>query len=831
MYRAKLDGFTSFRATAVYKLQVNAMPFQCGRLLLYAVPMPTLTTPRESWLSGCVTNAQALHCVQLDIAQQTEVELRIPFISPFNSFDLINGRYPWARVYVMVYSPLNQVEVNELECLLWAHFEDIELGAPTSGVIAPAKQQSGRVKKGAPKEITPAEVKETRAAESTGINIGAISGGAATGWSKVGETIPFVKPVTDIFGGLASAAGSILSPITGLLGGLFGFSKPVLNHSGNTVVLRPTQYFGNIDGNDHSHVLSLMSMNAIDAYPGLGGTTLSETSLEFLKTIPQYVGQFCFGKANNYGDKLWEAYVKPGALAPVDVVVSPVISSDYEVPPPQSVKIPTILNYISSVFAYWTGSLVYTFRFVKTHFHSGRVEISFHPFVENVDSKRMDYVYRLVVDLRDNSEISVAIPYISPTPWKIFNHDKGIFDQDDFNSFSTGKIVVRALTKLVTSSSIAPNNIECLVELRAGSDYRLQAPVKSPWFPIRFESRLTESQRVVPKQQSGNVYAFPGTFETRSTAVMGKIPSSISGIQSDIERESPEMQCAGEVFEDFQAITRRFAFVEIIQGLDPDNCIFRDAVSYVRPPALQSWSGIAKDGYSPKYFFKLEFQPSPLSYVAGMYAFFRGSLRLKVYSPQSVKLTGCQLGYRPWVGYYAIGNPTDNFITPNQYEQSDSKKFAEFQIPYYSPTIITVPYPQETAGKLFTQPQVTAAIGFNSQESVINVHLAVAAGDDMSFHMFLGVPPVMDVSMFKMTWVPKTPADAPKVPILDNSDASPNPCFQPVGATNPLSGKLYKPNSVLTIENVTFKDLGNLCSHVKVFDMPIGLSSLRIETN
>lgn len=130
-YRNKLDGFTSIRATAVIKLQVNAQPFQAGRLLMAAAPMPTILGNRKEFLFKQVGTAQCVNHVQMDIAKQTEVELRIPFISPYNSFDLIDGKFDWAEVRVLVYSPLNSIDKSALQCVLWAHFEDIELGAPT----------------------------------------------------------------------------------------------------------------------------------------------------------------------------------------------------------------------------------------------------------------------------------------------------------------------------------------------------------------------------------------------------------------------------------------------------------------------------------------------------------------------------------------------------------------------------------------------------------------------------------------------------------------------------------------------------------------------------
>lgn len=826
----KLDGFTSFRATAVFKLQVNAQPFQAGRLMLYAVPMPDLVAPRQDWIKLHVTMAQALHNVQMDIAQQTEVVLRVPFISPLNSYDLINGKFSWAEMYVMVYSQLNQVGTDPLECLLWAHFEDIELGAPTSGKMKIPAQQSGKVEakgkgKGAPKQPTAKEAVDARQQESSGW-VSDVASGAVTGWSKVGNAIPFVKPVTDIFGGLASAAGSFLKPFGGVLGGLgsiFGLSKANPQYSGNTMLIRPNQYFGNIDGCDHSQMLALNAMNAIDEYPDLGGTELEETSMDFLKTIPQFIHAFNFGMSNNYGDLLTSFLVTPTTFVPADVVGMP--GGEF---PNWDMAQPTVLNYISSPFAYWTGSLVYTFRFVKTHYHSGRVEISYHPFVSTVDTSRFDYVYRLVIDLRKNSEVSVSIPYISPTPWKKIDVNidpvSSTGTWDDLGSSICGVLYCRALTPLYVGSNIASNTIECVVECRAGEDYAVQAPVNSPYIPIRFASTVTLSKRADRlnnvKQQSGEVYALPGTFETRTTAIQGKMPTSITGMEVDVSQPSTEVYCAGEVFKDFRAFTRRFAYVELF-NYNSSLVQIRNAVEYIRPPEIAS----VQQNEQPKLkAFTLYYQPSPLSFVASMYCFYRGSIRVKSYSPKLLSKDGTtggfpsliegSLWYRPDTTYsQAFAPEYNNYLTATAYEQPEHKRFAEFQVPYYSPTVVTVPYPEEDIKDVITQPIVsiglTNSVLDKDAATLSPSYTAVAAGDDMSFHMFLGIPPVVPPSILNLTYAPKEDPKKEMWNVFQSSCKQVNPCIQVKGGAGNDFATYYQTDPTFTISSVKFSDTSN----------------------
>lgn len=803
MYLNKLDGFTSFRATAVFKLQLNSQPFQAGRLLMMAVPMPTFIAPRDKWLVTHVSQAQSIHHVQIDISKQTEIELRIPFISPYNSYDLINGQYRWADLNIMVYSPLNQVEQVPLEVVLWAHFEEIELGAPTSGV---AKQQSGRVgsssvsqpKVGtpAPKEASSTLVNLARDKEATGA-IQKISMGARDAYGKAGKAFPALKPVTDLFSSLSSISSSFLGGIFGsipVLGKLLGFSKPVLSHSGNTVIVRPTQYFANIDGNDHSLVLALDALNAVDVYPTLGGTDMSETSFTYLKKIPQYVGCFCFGKSDSYGKILYQALVYPRNFVPASYTLTDQQESKRSITTYQ----PTVLNYITSIFNYWTGSLVYTIRFVKTDFHSGRVEVSFHPFVSEPNTDRMDYVYRLVIDLRDNSEVSFVIPFISPQPWKSLgwrNQPDDLTQATPWQQVGdsvTGCIAVRALTPLICSNAIVANRIECLVEVRAGDDFEVQAPVKNVFLPFRMSGK-------VATQQSGRVYALPGTQETRTTAIEGFLPPSISGSDQDIERPSTAAFCAGEVFTDFNSLTRRFSFVEK-PTLPADNYLLRPGCAYVRSPILYKdfWEAATPDYQANR--FSTDYAPTPLTFVSGMFAFYRGSYRVKTYLPDAPDLVSGRVVDISAFGYNYEGETSRiNYISPKGYEQPVVKRFAEYQIPYYSPTVVTVPWPLIAASSSYTQPTVGLLLA-NASKQQQEMYIAVAASDDMSFHSFMGVPICLPADI-----TTKIPDDTLNVGSFANTTLDVDPCLHLVDFTP--SGWTRKNQDPIELSDFTIMDL------------------------
>nr|AWU67495.1 structural polyprotein [Bat dicistrovirus] len=754
MVMNKLDGFTSFRATAVFRLQVNAQPFQAGRLLMCAIPMPSLIAPRDQYILRHISLMQNVQHVQMDINKQSEVTLRVPFVSPFNSYDLVNRNYSWARISVAIYSPLNQAGGASLEALLWGYFEDVVLGAPTSAPIGTvAQQQAGEVGSRKRNQRVQGEIDETAVRKveqrSSGQNL--------------------LKSVGDLASG-NSFVGGILNTI----GSWLGFSKP--NDPANliSVAVRTAENFGNADGVDNGHVLALCRDNQVQVYPGLGGTDADETSLEYVTRFPQYIDGFLYTNTATSGQELWRTLVMPTYYLPADFsLVTPTFSV-----PAQGVggnaisqQQPTTLHYAVSPFMYWHGDLVYTIRFVKTDFHSGRVEISYHPFTATVDSSRMEYVYRLIVDLRDQSEVSFTIPFISSTPWKVVSDLNPLVQSDWVTAgpSATGVLYVRALTPLIIASAVAGTTVEALVEVRAGKNFAVQGPNRSYWYPCSllpadspqfvvppgYEPTsqvrvISVDDQIVAQEQAGNVHALPGTAETRTAAVEGFQAPSITGNPGDLTSDDTQPFCAGEMFGNYRSLTRRFAFVDTINMRDEFYWAVRPHF-YIRPPTL-TWQLVELDGggtVSERYVYTVFGQramPTALSWVASMYTFYRGSVRAKAFIPTNT-LMAARLNFAPMLQpLQDVGRRTVYpFMSPTGYELIE-KRIGEWMVPYYSPTLVSTHWDMTNLNP-FDQPLGTLELSAdytttsdNSTFAGSTARLAVAAGDDMTFHSFLGPP-------------------------------------------------------------------------------------------
>lgn len=842
----KLDGFTSFRATAVVKLQINSQPFQCGRLIMAAIPMPDLIAPRDTFLLRHPTFLQSINHVQIDISKQTEISLRIPFVSPFNSYNLIDNKYSWARLAVVVYSPLVDIspEGGYVPLRVWAHFEDVQLGMPTSGRygkpdgdpgVPRIRQQSGAIKEPAPKAVKLAQTVESLGA--TGVLKGAadaVVDGAASVWSGIGNALPFLKPVTDVFAGLAGPTKSIAGTILGWL----GFSKPQIGYSGVSVLTRPCEYFGNANGIDHSHVLALDRMNNVDFYPGLGGTSLDEMSFDFLKKIPQFVSYFSYKRLTDIselGKPLFETWVMPTYFAPGYLrIKAPMYRTEPTTPNANYFKElqelqPTVLNYICSSFMYWTGSLVYTFRFIKTDFHSGRVEISFHPFTNETLESRMNYVYRLVVDLRENTEVSVSVPYISPQPWKTIAakdplYKGGTWDvvagvnSSIYGDSATGKLVVRAITPLILSSTVVKPEIECVVEVRAGDDFRVQGPCRSGYFPFTPtktpQSQIPDNQtppdsplcydkdllvwrkcsEMYPRQQSGP-FALAGTSETRTASIEGLVPDSITLGAVDIHRTDTSALCAGEGFANFRSLIKRFAFVERFDKFPfKTGVLSRRVPFYLVPPKMSSLTYVSQDQTPGKVQafaqFTMDRAITPLVFISSMYAFYRGGLRMKIYLPnKETKLVSARvLDVSDLPEGTGMVRRVASFMAPTAFELIQLKGFAEFQIPFYSPVFLCIPWDEERES-LFDQSSAAVEVSFSNEtvpEEDSSVYIAVAGSDDMTFHGFLGVPPVISLGRINDYYVAQDKSGPDPIPLPGSNVSYINTEPMQVDPTYPL---------------------------------------------
>lgn len=730
-FKDKLDNFSSFRATAVITVQFQTQPFQAGRFIMAAIPLPDLIGGRFKFVER-LSNLTLLNHVQCDLAKQTECTLRVPYTSPLIAFDLIRTQYNWATVVGKVYSPVSSVGTTSVDGIVYVHFEDVQLGAPSSqhiGALVPTTTPSMEAQAGddwsslSLEDINNTNIKEpspladvrARAKERglTSRSFSKVTGGLKQLNSNITKYIPSTKGITD------AIAKYLLDPVDDFLGpilNIFGFSKPLVD---DDVLLRPSTLYSTFSGADRALTLATSAEINAPYIPGLNGTSCDEMAFDYLKKIPQFFSTFKYSANTEKGRLLWFCYNRPTYQAPDGCSVS---FASRNVILPQ----PSHLAYITSPFNFWTGSFVYTFKFVKTDYHSGRVEISFHPqgtpVLGNGDlDKDLDFdaAYRLIVDLREKSEVSVRVPYIATTPCRrmrtdlsLPNSGAGVLPYEESAVNDSGCIVVRALTSLRAANAVVSNTIDVIVERNAGNDFQVTAPVAASLMPVRCDEPL------VMEAQSGES-SQAGMAITRQSALEGFDPLAIT---RNNESRSPvtTYSVTGECFTNFRDLCHRsnwqttlykkvsYFDMELVNYLNNPLFMFNDVTE-------TSIGDLILNGASA----------SALTYVSGMYVLFRGSVNVRVYVP----------GYKGVIeGRLINQEPPFNVTFPLALENASIKGVAEFHVPYYAHVYQVGHLAPQKLGLLQTRIDV----GFETE--VDKVYIAMSAGDDVQFGTFLGTP-------------------------------------------------------------------------------------------
>lgn len=689
MYQQKLTGFVGLRATLVVKVQVNSQPFQQGRLMLQYFPYAQYMPNRVSLVNSTLQGRSGCPRTDLDLSVGTEVEMRIPYVSPHVYYNLITGQGSFGAIYLVVYSQLrDQVSgTGSIEYTVWAHLEDVDVQYPTGANIYTGsspnvanfadKMLSGkltdgdfyeayiqRIHKKKPSKIyaqMAAELKDLAQNHAISSGIGQVSEGL--------NTLSRVPVMGNIFtrpAWIASTTGNILK--------LFGYSKPTTQGLPCESKLRGQARMANFDGADTSHKLALSSANELETKSGLAGTSADEMDLSHVLSIPNYWDRFNWSTSDTTGVVLWDNYVTPMKIK----TYSDVVADRFRC---------THMGYVANTFTYWRGSIVYTFKFVKTQYHSGRLRISFIPyyFNTNISSGTPDIsrTQKIVVDLRTSTEVSFTVPYVSSRPWLYcIRPESGVLDTDGstnqpmmYNCVS-GIVRVEVLNQLVAASNVHAT-IDCIVEVSGGPDLTFAGPTQPSYVPYAGTFTIAESQkekaemrqeyddnqranevilqrypRHASEYSSGPIIAqMMGESEAipRNLAQKGVCPMPID-THSVSANWSPEAHCIGEKVVSVRQLIKRFAH---LIGYDVTDALTGpQRGSIIAPFSVKA--PVTTVGAADVYM-------GMFDYYYYIYAFWRGSMRLKQTSNvRPTSSSGVPVGYTPRLSWWA------NMITSMQ---------------------------------------------------------------------------------------------------------------------------------------------------------------------
>lgn len=451
----KIAGFNLVRGTAVIRVQLNANPFQQGKLYVQYIPNYAQRGDSARYRLNLAVKRQ-LPGVELDCRESTAI-LRIPFISPHNFYNIKSGFFDWGTVFVTVLSPLvtGSGGTGNVDISVYMSFDDFELSAPsipqgpTSG-----KRVIGRSFKNAPTDAEVAAVSDKPVSQ------------ALSTISTVTDSLSEI-PVIGSMMGTVSWAADAASKVAGFL----GWSKPTIQSSPQIMVRQFNRYMPNNDGADVSYKMSLSSTNKINVSDDICPTHYDEMSFDYLKQVSSVFKSVTWNASDAIGASLLHDSIGPRAMSVSGTVVHGGHTATYETGNP--------VYYLNNIFKEWRGSIRLILKIVKTDYHTGRLMINWTPFLNAgsqitapVYNGNSQYSLRHIVDLREGSEICLDLPYLASTNYILGTEYSGQLD-------------IQVINQLRAPETCA-QNVQLLFYYSGGEDFEFAVPGTSnaqPFYP------------------------------------------------------------------------------------------------------------------------------------------------------------------------------------------------------------------------------------------------------------------------------------------------------------------------------------------------------------
>jgi hypothetical protein len=523
----KIVGVHSFRATSVFTLQVNATRFQAGRYILAYLPTAgaASTDPAQAWnlrmrLHSATQVTQLMH-VELDLSRDTQVQLRVPYTcyansTPVTKFASTFTKQVPGKIIMYPYMAM-QVGSSATACsyTLWVHYEDVEL----YGNMAPQMGGGNRDNRGTSaklfngaKDVLGMEIFAPGPVEKVANNIRVIADSA----SRVPSLGALAAPVS----WMADALGGVAS--------MFGWSKPNIIEPVRNVHLEIFNTMPNCDAHEQTVNMALRQDNHIDILPGFAGTDKDELSIDYLKSIYAFWKVYTWTELGGQGDLLFKIPLSPCNYysSTVDTNTLPVYNF-------------TPVSFLAQMFTYYRGGLKFKFKLVKTEFHSGRLIFGFFPCDPTIDSTgaevtyaNLSYVQKTVIDVRDDVEWEIEIPWVSTTSWK--QNSLVGFDGAPF-----GYLACYIQAQLISPDGVA-NDVKILTEVAGADDLAFAGPRFHTWAPIAPQAYLAAPQmgggdEKVNSGVIGTAVSKPSLFNEEACCI-GEV---ITSLRQLLKRPSP----------------------------------------------------------------------------------------------------------------------------------------------------------------------------------------------------------------------------------------------------------------------------------------------------
>jgi len=468
----RITNYKNLRAQLHLKFVINGNPFYYGHAIAHLVPLPLTShfAPINfSHFYELIPASQNPH-IYLDPTTSEGGELVVPFLYPYNAFDLPTGNYAEAAaVVIRDMSPLAHANGGNqpISISVFAWLTDVKLSGLTSHNIFALVPQGGDE-------------------YGTGI-VSDKAQAVAAAMAKIES--PSIKPY-------ARATGMIAETVAGVAR-MFGYSRPNSIDPTKPMAMHPYGNLANTNLGDDAIKLTLDAKQELTIDPRtIGVTPDDEMSLRTLAMKESFITKFGWSSADTVGTDLHYHVVKPTqfGLGAID--------------PSSGIRYyPTPAAWVAAPFEFWRGSMMFRFKVIASSFHKGRLRISYDPtYSQSVDT--FNVVQNYVVDIAENKEFCLKVGWNQPQSYATITDFTATLPWGALPivvspGLSNGTLKVEVLNELTSPITGATTEvIEVLVFASMCDDFEVQSPNSGRLSTLMFLDSTTAGAGLMANEES-----------------------------------------------------------------------------------------------------------------------------------------------------------------------------------------------------------------------------------------------------------------------------------------------------------------------------------------
>lgn len=470
MWADKLKGFRFLKADVNFQIQVNASPFDVGRLFAFWSPFDIERNNLRPFQTR--TNVTGYPGVEIDAGNQMTSVLTIPYISMYSHIDQVKGYQPYGTFRIYVISQFFSMNDPNVDVTIYCWLSNVEIETPTfittlgfSENDFVLEEEESKVQLDLAKmglyELRCQSESESRSAR------GLVSGGAKI----VGEAARMFANVP-VIGEIAKPV-AWASDVTRGVVSLVGLSKPQSLTAVTNFQNIPAKGYTHSDGLDQSVVLGSKPDNEVKMSFEVFGTKEDEMNIPYIISKPNWIQAFNWQMTDN--PKSSVLFLLP--------IHAGLCGTDSGTGLTGSWFSPTHMSMVASAFRYWRGGVSVRLTAVKNQYYSGRLIIVYYPGRRPTDitgysEEEVAMCPKWIWDMKSDTEIQLTFPFNSNAQWlrvKMHNNSDPAETANLTTDTISGVMIVYVDNKLRGPATV-PQNFWTHVYVHGASDMRFGAP-------------------------------------------------------------------------------------------------------------------------------------------------------------------------------------------------------------------------------------------------------------------------------------------------------------------------------------------------------------------